>query len=65
MIFDDADAGFVFLPDMKWNEKLIEDLYVMAVVYERGIRTLRDLTAVHLSLLRNILVKGKVWNLCR
>ena len=60
MIFDDADAGFVLLPDMKWNEKLIEDLYVMAVVHERGIRTMRDLTAVHLSLLKNILVKGKV-----
>ena len=62
IIYEDPDAeqGFMVMPDMKWNEKLTEDLYVMGLVRKRGIRTLRDLTAVHLPMLKNMLVKGKV-----
>ena len=62
IIYEDPDAeqGFVVMPDMKWNEKLTEDLYVMGLVRRRGIRTLRDLTAVHLPMLKNMLAKGKV-----
>ena len=62
IIYEDPDAeqGFMVMPDMKWNEKLTEDLYVMGLVRRRGIRTLRDLTAVHLPMLKNMLAKGKV-----
>ena len=62
VIYEDpnAEEGFIVLPDLKWNGKVTEDLYVMAVVHKRGIRSLRDLTAVHLSMLKNILAKGKV-----
>ncbi|XP_029964202.1 m7GpppX diphosphatase [Salarias fasciatus] len=55
----DPDVGFVLLPDFKWDQKQVEDLYLVAIVHPRGIRSLRDLTAAHLPLLQNILQKGK------
>ncbi len=56
----DPDVGFVLLPDMKWDQGILENLYMLAVVHKRGILSLRELNAEHLPLLRNVLHKGKV-----
>jgi m7GpppX diphosphatase len=50
----DLDAGFMLLPDFKWNLHSIRDLYCLVLCMRRDIRTLRDLRAEHLPLLRNI-----------
>ncbi|UYV66967.1 DCPS [Cordylochernes scorpioides] len=50
----DPDIGFVLLPDMKWNQSQLENLYLLAICHRRDLRSLRDLTAEHLPLLRNI-----------
>lgn len=61
IVFEDpADdgTGFILLPDLKWDGKTLEQLYLLALVHPRGIRSLRDLTAAHLPLLRNIRDRG-------
>lgn len=64
IVYEDKhpEHGFILVPDLKWEQTQTKNLYVMAVCYKRGIKTLRDLNAVHLPLLRNILIKGKVSN---
>ncbi|XP_029298251.1 m7GpppX diphosphatase isoform X2 [Cottoperca gobio] len=55
----DPDVGFVLLPDFKWDQKQVDNLYLIAITHQRGIRSLRDLTSEHLPLLHNIFQKGK------
>ncbi|KAK4809400.1 hypothetical protein QYF61_009655 [Mycteria americana] len=55
----DPCNGFVLVPDFKWNQTQLDDLYLIALVQRREIKSLRDLTAEHLPLLRNILQEGK------
>ena len=56
IIFEDPDpvTGFILAPDFKWSGESVSDLYCLAIVHCRGIKSLRDLTRVHLPLLRNI-----------
>lgn len=56
---DDENIGFLLLPDLKWSGK-INELYLLAVVKKRNIKSLRDLTGKHLPLLKNILKNGSV-----
>nr|XP_023017169.1 m7GpppX diphosphatase-like isoform X2 [Leptinotarsa decemlineata] len=58
--FEDVDPenGFVLVPDLKWNGEDIDTLYLLAIVNKRSIKSLRDLTSDHLSLLRNVRDKG-------
>ncbi|KAJ7305051.1 hypothetical protein JRQ81_010845 [Phrynocephalus forsythii] len=60
IIYENPDPanGFVLVPDFKWNQKQLDDLYLIAICHCRGIKSLRDLTAEHLPLLRNILKEG-------
>ncbi|GMT10794.1 hypothetical protein PFISCL1PPCAC_2091, partial [Pristionchus fissidentatus] len=60
VIFKDTDArnGFVLAPDLKWNGEDVENLYLLAVVNRRGIKSVRDLTANDLPLLENVRDKG-------
>lgn len=60
IVFEDSDPsiGFVLIPDLKWNGKQVEDLYLLALIKKRGIKSLRDLRGEHLPLLRNVLEKG-------
>ncbi|XP_037970462.2 m7GpppX diphosphatase [Plutella xylostella] len=51
--------GFVLVPDLKWDGLTKETLYLLAIVRQRGIKSLRDLNASHLPLLKNIRDKGK------
>ncbi|KAK7921768.1 hypothetical protein WMY93_008670 [Mugilogobius chulae] len=61
IVFEDPDpkTGFVLLPDFKWNQKQVDDLYLIAISHVRDVKSLRDLTSEHLPLLRNILHKGQ------
>ena len=56
----DPELGFVLLPDMKWDRKSIDQLYLVAIVHKHGIRSLRDLGSEHLPLLENIRTNGLV-----
>ncbi|WVO14294.1 hypothetical protein L204_101926 [Cryptococcus depauperatus] len=49
-----GDEGFVILPDLKWDEVNENSLYFVAIVNDRGIRSLRDLTRQHIPLLQDI-----------
>ncbi|XP_053307667.1 m7GpppX diphosphatase [Spea bombifrons] len=55
----DPENGFILIPDFKWNQKQVDDLYLIAISHPRGIKSLRDLTADHLPLLKNILHEGQ------
>ncbi|KAL2807533.1 m7GpppX diphosphatase isoform 2 [Daubentonia madagascariensis] len=61
IVFENPDPsdGFVLIPDLKWNQQQLDDLYLIAICHRRGIRSLRDLTPEHLPLLRNILCQGQ------
>mmetsp|Transcript_8488 Transcript_8488/g.24332 ORF Transcript_8488/g.24332 Transcript_8488/m.24332 type:complete len:319 (+) Transcript_8488:141-1097(+) len=48
------ETGFTLLPDLKWDQTQVQNLYCIAIAHRRDIRSLRDLTAEHLPLLRNI-----------
>lgn len=56
IVFEDPsdEVGFILLPDLKWDGKTLEQLYLLALVRPKGIKSLRDLTPGHLPLLRNI-----------
>ncbi|XP_026764908.2 m7GpppX diphosphatase [Galleria mellonella] len=51
--------GFVLLPDLKWDGLTKETLYLLAIVRQRGIKSLRDLNESHLPLLRRVQEEGK------
>ena len=55
IIYEDPDPlnGFILLPDMKWDSK-IETLYMLAIVHQRNIYSLRSLTGEHVKLLESI-----------
>ncbi|CAH1783322.1 unnamed protein product [Owenia fusiformis] len=61
IIYEDShpETGFILLPDMKWDQKQTDNLYLIAICHKRGIKSLRDLNSSHLPLLRNILTRGK------
>ncbi|XP_015277995.1 PREDICTED: m7GpppX diphosphatase isoform X2 [Gekko japonicus] len=61
IIYENPDPtdGFVLIPDLKWDRKQLDDLYLIAICHCRGIKSLRDLTAEHLPLLKNISKEGK------
>ncbi|KDO27019.1 hypothetical protein SPRG_07731 [Saprolegnia parasitica CBS 223.65] len=52
---NDPTTGFLLLPDTKWSRFThMESLYVLALVLNKSIRSVRDLTGDHLPLLRNV-----------
>lgn len=64
IVFEDRDPidGFILLPDLKWNGTTLDTLYLLAIVNDRNIKSLRDLNGTHIQLLRNIKEKGCVRN---
>jgi m7GpppX diphosphatase len=62
IVFEDSDpeTGFILLPDLKWDGEAVENLYLVAIVFKKGIKSLRDLTSQHLALLENVYNKGSV-----
>lgn len=55
IVYEDSD--FILLPDYKWNGQT-ESLYLLAIVTDRTIRSIRDLNESHLPLLENIRLKS-------
>ncbi|KAA8915730.1 hypothetical protein TRICI_002112 [Trichomonascus ciferrii] len=51
---DDPVNGFVLLPDMKWDRKDMQSLYLVAIVLRDDLASIRDLTQAHLPFLRSI-----------
>ncbi|ORX37150.1 HIT-like domain-containing protein [Kockovaella imperatae] len=51
---DDPSRGFLILPDLKWDQTSMTALYLVVLVQDRTIRSLRDLTRDHVPLLRRI-----------
>ena len=62
IVFEDSnpETGFVLLPDLKWDQKQLENMYLIVICHVHGIKSLRDLNRSHLPLLKNILLKGQV-----
>ena len=62
IVFEDPHPqnGFILLPDMKWDGLIMSNLYLVAIVNVRNIKSLRDLNEEHLPLLKNIQTKGNV-----
>ena len=60
IIFEDPDpeTGFILAPDLKWSGESSSDLYCLAIIRQRGLKSLRDLRASHLPLLRNVREKA-------
>ncbi|XP_039970829.1 m7GpppX diphosphatase [Bactrocera tryoni] len=50
----DPEKGFVLLPDLKWDGKTLETLYLLAIIHKHDIKSLRDLNHTHLPLLHNL-----------
>ncbi|KAK0563287.1 hypothetical protein OC861_004880 [Tilletia horrida] len=52
-------SGFIspapqIVPDLKWDQRTLSSLYMVAIVHDRTLRTLRDLTKEQVPLLRAI-----------
>ncbi|VDO52032.1 unnamed protein product [Haemonchus placei] len=60
IIFEDPDPhnGFILSPDIKWDGTSMENLYVLAMIHRKGVRSIRDLTADDLPLLENVRTKS-------
>ena len=56
IIFEDPDPenGFILAPDFKWSGESVSDMYCLAIIHKRGVKSLRDLNRSHLPLLKNI-----------
>ena len=70
---EDEEVGFLLNVDTKWKSHpdcatterstwhghaAVKDLYCLAICHRRDVRSLRDLTAEHLPMLKSILAKG-------
>ncbi|KAI1719952.1 scavenger mRNA decapping enzyme c-term binding domain-containing protein [Ditylenchus destructor] len=56
IVFEDEDkhSGFIVAPDLKWNGRDLDNLYLQAIVHRRDLRSVRDLTANELPLLEKM-----------
>jgi m7GpppX diphosphatase len=59
IVFEDPDPknGFILLPDMKWDGK-VESMYLLAIMHQKDIKSIRDLNGSHIELLENVVEKG-------
>jgi len=60
IVYEDSDeeTGFILLPDLKWDGKTMENLYLVAIIKKHGIKSIRDLNSKHIPLLKNIQTKS-------
>uniref|UniRef100_W8B4G5 m7GpppX diphosphatase n=1 Tax=Ceratitis capitata TaxID=7213 RepID=W8B4G5_CERCA len=56
IVYEDSnpEKGYILLPDLKWDGKTLETLYLLAIVHKHNIKSLRDLNDSHLPLLYNL-----------
>ncbi|PIA18226.1 scavenger mRNA decapping enzyme [Coemansia reversa NRRL 1564] len=62
IVYEDPDPlnGFVILPDLKWDNSTAANMYLVAIIHRYDIKSLRDLTEIHLPLLKNIRSKADI-----
>ncbi|KAJ2004661.1 hypothetical protein GGI04_002028 [Coemansia thaxteri] len=62
ILFEDPDPehGFVILPDLKWDAANTDNMYLVAIVHRHDLKSLRDLSSIHLPLLHNIRSKAAI-----
>lgn len=53
--------NFLILPNMSWNGVDIESLYILGLVKDRTITSIRDLTPEHIPMLESMIQKTMVW----
>ncbi len=43
IVYEDMDPenGFILAPDLKWDGKQMENLYIQAIIRKRGIKSIR------------------------
>lgn len=60
MVFRDPspELGYLILPDMKWDLVTLSSLYLVAISFNRSIRSIRDLSKAHLPMLYSIRREG-------
>lgn len=46
-------------PDLKWDQENMSQLYLQAVVHNRSLRSLRDLRAEHVPMLKDIIKQAE------
>ncbi|TFK47544.1 scavenger mRNA decapping enzyme [Heliocybe sulcata] len=51
-------AGYLILPDMKWDLTTLSSLYLVAIALSPAIRSLRDLRKAHIPMLKSIRREG-------
>lgn len=56
ILFEDPDPkkGFIIVPDLKWDQKTTSSLYIQAIVHNRALKSIRDLTKEHVEMLENV-----------
>ncbi|GAC96189.1 scavenger mRNA decapping enzyme [Pseudozyma hubeiensis SY62] len=56
ILFEDPDpkSGFIVVPDLKWDQNTTSSLYIQAIVHNRELKSIRDLTNEHIGMLDNI-----------
>ncbi|KAG0140666.1 hypothetical protein CROQUDRAFT_343663 [Cronartium quercuum f. sp. fusiforme G11] len=60
IVYEDSspDTGFILIPDLKWDQENLSTLYLLAIVKDSRIRSLRDINLSHLPLLQSIHFNG-------
>ncbi|OAV88399.1 hypothetical protein PTTG_06058 [Puccinia triticina 1-1 BBBD Race 1] len=56
IVYEDPSEteGFMIIPDLKWDQTTLSSLYLLCIVRNRQIHSLRDLCPSHLGMLRAI-----------
>nr|CDI52635.1 conserved hypothetical protein [Melanopsichium pennsylvanicum 4] len=50
----DGKNGFIMVPDLKWDQKTPSSLYIQAIVHNRELRSMRDLTKDDVGMLEKV-----------
>jgi m7GpppX diphosphatase len=56
ILFQDKsiEMGFTLVPDLKWDEKSLDKMYLLAIAQNHEIKSLRDLNGTHLEFLKSL-----------
>ncbi|OLL25748.1 m7GpppX diphosphatase [Neolecta irregularis DAH-3] len=55
IVYENPDVltGYIVLPDLKWDGKMVSSLYLCAIFHRKDLRSIRDLTTDHIMLLKD------------
>ncbi|KAI7936079.1 hypothetical protein MJO29_015382 [Puccinia striiformis f. sp. tritici] len=60
IVYEDPSEteGFMIIPDLKWDQTTLSSLYLLCIVRNRNISSIRDLNPSHLNMLKSIRSKA-------